>query len=274
LKHNGEDNVNAIEAAVSFRRRAPNLEVNLSLGNLHLSAPPTPSLTSRAPSHNDELHVSTHHPQRTLQPPTMSARLGLRFGAAMRQPFRSQMRNTNRRFQSTTAAGTGPEASAFSKFFNSEVGPKPVHVGAPIMKVRSPPTLPTPQLPAPLPHLLSTQSLAYMPRQWGLVLAGASDFTRPASQLSLTQNMALTCTGAIWTRWCFIIKPRNLFLASVNFLLFLVGATQTTRVLRYQSELKGQTLPEAVAEKAGEAQEKVVEAVQEPGKVKEAVVGK
>ncbi|KAK3057227.1 hypothetical protein LTR09_002266 [Extremus antarcticus] len=173
----------------------------------------------------------------------MSARLGLRFGAAMRQPFRSQMRNTNRRFQSTTAAGTGPEASAFSKFFNSEVGPKTVHFWAPIMK-------------------------------WGLVLAGASDFTRPASQLSLTQNMALTCTGAIWTRWCFIIKPRNLFLASVNFLLFLVGATQTTRVLRYQSELKGQTLPEAVAEKAGEAQEKVVEAVQEPGKVKEAVVGK
>ena len=29
-------------------------------------------------------------------------------------------------------------------------------------------------------------------------------------------------TGAIWTRWCFVIKPRNIFLASVNFLLFTV----------------------------------------------------
>lgn len=86
--------------------------------------------------------------------------------------------------------------------------------------------------------------------------------------------MALMCTGAIWTRWCFIIKPRNLFLASVNFLLFCVGATQTTRVLNYQSELKGQTLAENMAEKAKEGQAKVEEAVRDPSKVKEAVVGK
>lgn len=46
--------------------------------------------------------------------------------------------------------------------------------------------------------------------QWALVLAGVSDFTRPAEKLSLTQNLALTATGAIWTRWCFIIKPRNI----------------------------------------------------------------
>lgn len=82
------------------------------------------------------------------------------------------------------------------------------------------------------------------------------------------------CTGAIWTRWCFIIKPRNLFLASVNFLLFCVGATQVTRVLQYQSEMKGQTLGEELQEKAGDAKDKVVEVVKEPGKVKEAVVGK
>lgn len=41
------------------------------------------------------------------------------------------------------------------------------------------------------------------------MLAGISDFARPAEKLSFTQNFALTCTGLIWTRWCLIIKPKN-----------------------------------------------------------------
>lgn len=75
--------------------------------------------------------------------------------------------------------------------------------------------------------------------KWGLVLAGAADFARPADQISISQNAALMATGLIWTRWCFVIKPRNLFLASVNFLLFCVGTTQVSRVLAYQRTLKG-----------------------------------
>lgn len=46
--------------------------------------------------------------------------------------------------------------------------------------------------------------------QWGLVLAGIADFFRPAENLSLSQNCALMATGAIWTRWCLIIKPKNI----------------------------------------------------------------
>jgi hypothetical protein len=46
--------------------------------------------------------------------------------------------------------------------------------------------------------------------QWAVVLVGVSDFARPAESLSLTQNIALMATGAIWTRWCLIIKPRNI----------------------------------------------------------------
>lgn len=49
----------------------------------------------------------------------------------------------------------------------------------------------------------------------GLVLSGAADFARPAEKLSLTQNIALMCTGAIWTRWCLIIKPRNIMYALI-----------------------------------------------------------
>ena len=46
--------------------------------------------------------------------------------------------------------------------------------------------------------------------KWCLVIAGISDLARPAEKLSLTQNGALTATGLIWTRWCLIIKPKNI----------------------------------------------------------------
>ncbi|KXL47396.1 hypothetical protein M433DRAFT_100970 [Acidomyces richmondensis BFW] len=145
-----------------------------------------------------------------------TARIGLRAAAqqtSFRQSaaLRQSLRFARRRpyASSSAAEAVSPKSeTAFAKFWNSPVGPKTVHFWAPIMK-------------------------------WGLVLAGAADFARPAEQLSLSQNAALMATGAIWTRWCFIIKPRNLFLASVNFLLFCVGATQVTRVIRYQQGLKG-----------------------------------
>lgn len=57
-------------------------------------------------------------------------------------------------------------------------------------------------------------------------------------------------TGLIWTRWCFVIRPKNMFLASVNFLLFCVGATQTTRVLLYQRSLDGQSVGEEIKKDA------------------------
>ena len=101
--------------------------------------------------------------------------------------------------------------------------------------------------------------------QWALVIAGIGDFARPAEKLSLTQNAALMCTGAIWTRWCLIIKPRNVLyvfkyfrfltwrprllllpstcntklipdsLAAVNFFLGCVGVTQVSRILLHRS---------------------------------------
>lgn len=117
--------------------------------------------------------------------------------------------------------------------------------------------------------LLSTILTLYL--QWGLVIAGAADFARPASSLSLSQNAALMCTGLIWTRWCFVIKPRNLFLASVNFLLFCVGLTQSARVLLYQRSLKGDSMGQEV-EKAAKQEEGTLEKViKDPKSVVEAV---
>ncbi|GAB7359963.1 hypothetical protein MBLNU230_g7488t1 [Neophaeotheca triangularis] len=175
----------------------------------------------------------------------MASRLGFR---AAQQSFRQSTQQfrlgAQRRWQSQqatgtveNAAGTGvpPEAgkpqSAVMAYLTGPVGPKTVHFWAPVMK-------------------------------WGLVIAGAADFARPASQLSITQNMALMATGCIWTRWCFVIKPRNLFLASVNFLLFCVGTTQVTRVLMWRKSQDNESLGEEIADVAKE-QGKVLENVVE-----------
>ena len=102
--------------------------------------------------------------------------------------------------------------------------------------------------------------------KWALVLAGAADLTRPASQLSLNTNAALTATGAIWTRWCFVIRPQNIFLATVNFFLFLVGSTQCARILMYRNSLKA-----AGKEAEGEGAQ-IVEELKEAGdKAKKAI---
>ncbi|KAK9380139.1 UPF0041-domain-containing protein [Kockiozyma suomiensis] len=99
------------------------------------------------------------------------------------------------------------------RFIQSETGPKTIHFWAPVMK-------------------------------WALVFAGISDLNRPVESLSGTQQIALFATGAIWTRWCLIIKPKNYLLASVNFFLGAVAGVQLTRVLNYQRSL-GKTYPEA-----------------------------
>ncbi|KAI9883879.1 MAG: hypothetical protein M1823_004344 [Watsoniomyces obsoletus] len=124
--------------------------------------------------------------------------------------FRSS-NNTNRRWQSTAdsaGAGTaeGARQSTFHRMWNSPIGVKTVHFWAPVMK-------------------------------WALVLAGISDFYRPPEKLSLTQNLALTATGSIWTRWCLIIKPKNYLLAAVNFFLAIVGTIQVSRILTYRRSL-------------------------------------
>jgi len=127
--------------------------------------------------------------------------------------------------------------------------------------------------------------------QWAIVLAGVSDFARPAKDLSLSQNLALTATGAIWTRWCFIIKPKNMLyvlplplplnvlhlpsgslpdwfienrLAGVNFLLCCVGVTQVTRIVMYESSVNNSTLPQVAEADAKDGRKTVKGVVEDP----------
>ena len=101
--------------------------------------------------------------------------------------------------------------------------------------------------------------------KWGMVLAGASDFSRPAESLSFNTNLALMCTGAIWTRWCFVIRPKNIALAGVNFLVFCVGATQVFRIYSYNRSLKS---TEGQAKVEGKALERDLEATAQKAQAK------
>ncbi|KAK3393206.1 hypothetical protein B0H63DRAFT_457742 [Podospora didyma] len=142
-----------------------------------------------------------------------------------RSSFRQNANSSSKRWQSTGGAADGAATESFAKrMWNSPIGVKTVHFWAPVMK-------------------------------WALVLAGISDFARPAEKLSLTQNVALTTTGLIWTRWCLIIKPKNYLLAAVNFFLGLVGVVQVSRIAMYHQAQKG--LPPVVEEVKEEVKEAV-----------------
>ncbi|OAL37690.1 hypothetical protein AYO20_02867 [Fonsecaea nubica] len=184
----------------------------------------------------------------------MVARFGLRFAQqtarqsttsfTSRAPF--QLRNpVFRRWQGTAANPAvegAPQQSLFQRLWTSEFGWTTKYTDANAGRCSRAPIM-----------------------KWGVVLAGASDFLRPAEKLSLTQNLALMATGSIWTRWCFIIRPKNLLLAAVNFCLFLVGTIQVSRILAYQASQKGSTT-EALKEMEKEVEgsvksvEKAVEA--------------
>ncbi|KAK2597320.1 hypothetical protein QQS21_006094 [Conoideocrella luteorostrata] len=156
------------------------------------------------------------------------------FSSQASQAFRAQrfgqqfrFRDSGKRWQSTADGAQQQHQSWFKRMWESEIGIKTVHFWAPVMK-------------------------------WALVLAGISDFARPAEKLSFTQNFALTCTGLIWTRWCLIIKPKNYLLAAVNFFLGLVGIVQVSRILLHESAKKG-GITEVVEDVKEDVKEKVKE---------------
>ncbi|KAI1842589.1 hypothetical protein JX266_011202 [Neoarthrinium moseri] len=169
---------------------------------------------------------------RAARPAFQSSAFGTTRAAYSRAAFRN-FSQSGRRYQggASSAAGEGAahqQQSWFSRMWNSPIGFKTVHFWAPVMK-------------------------------WALVLAGVSDFARPAEKLSLTQNGALTATGLIWTRWCFVITPKNYLLAAVNFFLGMVGIVQVSRIAMYHRSQKNTGVLPTADEIKEEAKEKVEE---------------
>ncbi|KAL8286565.1 hypothetical protein RQP46_004582 [Phenoliferia psychrophenolica] len=124
------------------------------------------------------------------------------------------------------AAATAPAASKLSAFMNHPAGPKTVFFWAPMFK-------------------------------WGLVAAGLKDLSRPAENISIPQNLALTATGLIWVRYSFVIIPVNYSLASVNVFVAGTGIASLYRGWDWsrkseaeKAEVRAQRALDAAAEKA------------------------
>lgn len=71
-----------------------------------------------------------------------------------------------------------------------------------------------------------------------MVIAGIGDMSRPAENLSLSQNIALSATGLIWSRYSFVIIPKNYSLFTVNMFVAGTGLTQLYRIFDYRQGLK------------------------------------
>ena len=47
--------------------------------------------------------------------------------------------------------------------------------------------------------------------KWGISIANIADFKRPPEQVSYPQQLAVTTTGVIWTRFATVIDPVRAF---------------------------------------------------------------
>jgi hypothetical protein len=70
-----------------------------------------------------------------------------------------------------------------------------------------------------------------------------------------------------------IIKPRNILLATVNFFLFCVGATQVSRIIIYRQSLKGTSVTGEAKDVAKEEAETVKDVLEHSERTSKQAVG-
>ncbi|KAG4990164.1 hypothetical protein JHK87_023621 [Glycine soja] len=78
--------------------------------------------------------------------------------------------------------------------------------------------------------------------KWGISIANIADFSKPPEKLSYPQQIAVTATGIIWSRYSTVITPKNWNLFSVNIAMAGTGLYQLSRKLRhdYSSEAEAE----------------------------------
>ncbi|KAK6946991.1 Mitochondrial pyruvate carrier, partial [Dillenia turbinata] len=87
--------------------------------------------------------------------------------------------------------------------------------------------------------------------KWGISIANIADFSKPPEKLSYPQQIAVTCTGLIWSRYSTVITPcltyrrlvncdcivvelqKNWNLFSVNVAMAGTGLYQLSRKIRH-----------------------------------------
>ncbi|SOV83769.1 mitochondrial pyruvate carrier protein 2, putative [Plasmodium sp. gorilla clade G3] len=70
--------------------------------------------------------------------------------------------------------------------------------------------------------------------KWSISLANIADINRDPSYLSLPQQFAICLTGLLFTRFAYMIKPRNLNLLTINFFMSMTSFYQISRIGQYK----------------------------------------
>ncbi|PHT64657.1 Mitochondrial pyruvate carrier 2 [Capsicum annuum] len=68
--------------------------------------------------------------------------------------------------------------------------------------------------------------------KWGISIANIADFAKPPEKISYPQQIAVTATGLIWSRYSLVITPKNWNLFSVNVAMAGTGLYQLSRKIR------------------------------------------
>ena len=77
--------------------------------------------------------------------------------------------------------------------------------------------------------------------KWMITIANIKDFSRPAEDISINQQLAIFLTGVIWTRYATVITPVNFNLMSVNIAMASTSSYQLYRkfnLYQKQKEVK------------------------------------
>ncbi|XP_058002196.1 mitochondrial pyruvate carrier 4 [Hevea brasiliensis] len=69
--------------------------------------------------------------------------------------------------------------------------------------------------------------------KWVISLANVADFSKPPEVISYPQQIAVTGTGLIWSRYSMVITPKNWNLFSVNVAMAATGLYQISRKLKF-----------------------------------------
>ncbi|RLM48912.1 mitochondrial pyruvate carrier 4-like [Panicum miliaceum] len=68
--------------------------------------------------------------------------------------------------------------------------------------------------------------------KWGISIANIADFAKPPEKISYPQQVAVACTGVVWSRYSMVITPKNWNLFSVNVAMAGTGLYQLSRKIR------------------------------------------
>jgi len=69
-------------------------------------------------------------------------------------------------------------------------------------------------------------------------IANIADLQRPVEKVSVPQQLAVTATGVIWSRYATQITPVNYNLLAVNAVMAVTGVWHLARIFSHQSAAK------------------------------------